>query len=125
MCEQYVARSAEPFRIDELWPFTGRLEHFGMAGFGWGAAWLTAEGTIETYRDVRSFADEVRECTNAVALQECYRPQYRLLAFIPEQGRHDPHSEHTRGRRRSIDKDVLNGAAIQCGNIDPVVYDPH
>jgi glutamine phosphoribosylpyrophosphate amidotransferase len=58
VCEHYVARSAEPFRIDELWPFTGRLEHFGMAGFGWGAAWLTDTGTIETYRDVRSFADD-------------------------------------------------------------------
>jgi glutamine phosphoribosylpyrophosphate amidotransferase len=58
VCEHYVARSAEPFRIDELWPFTGRLEHFGMAGFGWGAAWLTAGGTLQTYRDVRSFADD-------------------------------------------------------------------
>jgi glutamine phosphoribosylpyrophosphate amidotransferase len=29
-----------------------------MAGFGWGAAWLTSEGTIKTYRDVRSFADD-------------------------------------------------------------------
>jgi glutamine phosphoribosylpyrophosphate amidotransferase len=58
VCEHYVARSAERFRIDELWPFTGRLEHYGMAGFGWGAAWLTAEGTIATYRDVRSFVDD-------------------------------------------------------------------
>ncbi len=40
MCEHYIARAAEPFRLDELWPFTERLERFGMAGFGWGAAWL-------------------------------------------------------------------------------------
>jgi glutamine phosphoribosylpyrophosphate amidotransferase len=58
VCEHYVARSADAFRIDELWPFTRRLEHFGMAGFGWGAAWLTPNGTIGTYRDVRSFADD-------------------------------------------------------------------
>jgi glutamine phosphoribosylpyrophosphate amidotransferase len=58
VCEHYVARASEPFRIDDLWPFTERLEHFGMAGFGWGAAWLTAEGTIETHRDVRAFADD-------------------------------------------------------------------
>jgi len=38
MCEQFVARAAEPFRIDELWPFTERLERYGLAGFGWGAA---------------------------------------------------------------------------------------
>jgi glutamine phosphoribosylpyrophosphate amidotransferase len=58
MCEQFVARSAEPFRIDELWSFTERLEQFGMAGFGWGAAWLTGSGTIETHRDVRAFRDD-------------------------------------------------------------------
>ncbi len=58
MCEHFVARAGEPFRIDELWPFTERLEHFGIAGFGWGAAWLTAVGTIDTHRDVRAFADD-------------------------------------------------------------------
>ena len=42
MCEHYIARAAEPFRLDELWPFTERLERFGLAGFGWGAAWLGA-----------------------------------------------------------------------------------
>ena len=58
VCEHYVARSDEPFRIDELWPFTERLERFGMAGFGWGAAWRTADGRLETYRDVRAFRDD-------------------------------------------------------------------
>src|SRR3954471_5980124 len=58
MCEHFVARAQEPFRIDELWPFTERLERFGMAGFGWGAAWLTDVGTIETHRDVRAFRDD-------------------------------------------------------------------
>jgi len=52
-----VARAVEPFRIDELWPFTERLERFGMAGFGWGAAWLTPDGAIDTHRDVRAFRD--------------------------------------------------------------------
>ena len=40
MCEHFIARAAEPFRLDELWPFTERLERFGIAGFGWGAAWI-------------------------------------------------------------------------------------
>ena len=39
MCEHYVARATEPFRLDELWPFTERLERFGIAGCGWGASW--------------------------------------------------------------------------------------
>ena len=65
MCEHYIARAAEPFRLDELWPFTAKLERFGIAGFGWGAAWLNAErpdGTLESHRDVRAFRDDpVRE----------------------------------------------------------------
>jgi len=58
MCEHFVARADEPFRLGELWPFTERLERFGVAGFGWGAAWRTAEGRLETHRDVRAFRDD-------------------------------------------------------------------
>jgi glutamine phosphoribosylpyrophosphate amidotransferase len=58
MCEHFVARADEPFRIDALWPFTERLERFGIAGFGWGAAWLTAAGRIDSHRDMRAFRDD-------------------------------------------------------------------
>ena len=58
MCEHYVARSAEPFRLDELWPFTERLERFGLAGYGWGAAWLTPAATLDSHLDVRAFRDD-------------------------------------------------------------------
>jgi glutamine amidotransferase-like protein len=58
MCEQYVAVAAEPFRIDALWPFTERLERFGLAGFGWGATWLTADGTFASHRDIGSFRED-------------------------------------------------------------------
>jgi predicted glutamine amidotransferase len=58
MCEHFVARASEPFRLDELWPFSERLERYGIAGFGWGAAWLTPDGTIDSYRDLRAFRDD-------------------------------------------------------------------
>lgn len=58
MCEHFVARASEPFRIDDLWPFTERLERFGLAGFGWGAAWLAADSTLESHRDIRAFRDD-------------------------------------------------------------------
>ena len=58
MCEHYVARAAEPFRLDELWPFSDKLERYGLAGFGWGAAWLTPDGGIAQYRDLRAFRDD-------------------------------------------------------------------
>ena len=58
MCEQYVARAAEPFRLDELWAFTEKLERFGLAAFGWGAAWLNEDGSLGCHRDVRAFRDD-------------------------------------------------------------------
>jgi glutamine phosphoribosylpyrophosphate amidotransferase len=58
MCEQFVARSAQPFRLDVLWSFTERLERFGIAGFGWGAAWLGGDGRLTSYRDLRAFRDD-------------------------------------------------------------------
>lgn len=58
MCEHFVARADEPFRIDDLWPFAERLERFGIAGFGWGAAWRRADGSLDSYRDMRAFRDD-------------------------------------------------------------------
>ena len=47
MCEHYIARAAEPFRLDELGPYAERLERFGIAGFGWGAAWISGDGGMK------------------------------------------------------------------------------
>jgi hypothetical protein len=58
MCEQFVARSESPFAIADLWDIAERLERFGLAGFGWGAAWVTAEGRLAVHRDVRAFRDD-------------------------------------------------------------------
>lgn len=58
MCEHFIARAAEPFRLDELWPLAERLERYGLAGFGWGAAWLGAGGRLGSHRDVRAFRDD-------------------------------------------------------------------
>jgi glutamine phosphoribosylpyrophosphate amidotransferase len=58
MCEHFVARASEPFRLDDLWPFTERLERFGITGFGWGAAWNDTDGSLRSYRDVRAFRDD-------------------------------------------------------------------
>ena len=58
MCEQYVAVSSNPFPIDTLWPFTERLERYGLAGFGWGATWLTPDGTFRSHRDIGTFRED-------------------------------------------------------------------
>jgi len=58
VCEHYVARAATPFRIDDLWDFTAKLERFGIAGFGWGATWLADDGRLRSYRDLAAFGDD-------------------------------------------------------------------
>ena len=58
MCEQYVAVAATPFRVGDLWPMTERLERYGLAGFGWGATWLGADGELHSHRDIGSFRDD-------------------------------------------------------------------
>ena len=67
MCEHFIARAADPFRLAELWPFTERLERFGIAAFGWGAAWLGDDGRLGSHHDVRAFRDDPgRETVGAI-----------------------------------------------------------
>lgn len=93
MCEHFVARAAEPFRLDELWDFTEKLERFGIAGFGWGASWINGDtgdgggGRISSHRDVRAFRDdpardEVGRATTTSALVHLRRPS-RLSTIGP------------------------------------------
>jgi glutamine phosphoribosylpyrophosphate amidotransferase len=58
MCEHYVARAAEPFALSELWPFSEKRERCGIAGFGWGASWITEQGKLDGYRDLGAFRDD-------------------------------------------------------------------
>jgi hypothetical protein len=82
MCEHFVARAAEPFRLDELWPFAEKLERFGLAGFGWGAAWVDGDGRLGSYRDTPAFRDdpgrETVGCTETTALLVHLRRPSRL-----------------------------------------------
>jgi Glutamine amidotransferase domain len=90
MCEQFVARAAEPFRIDDLWPFTERLERYGLAGFGWGASWLRADRRLCSHRELRAFRDDTdgagnigREETTAV-LVHLRRPSRLSTLQLPD-----------------------------------------
>jgi predicted glutamine amidotransferase len=57
MCEQFVARAHEPFRLAALWPLTERLERYGIAGYGWGVTWLD-DGELATHRSTAAFRDD-------------------------------------------------------------------
>lgn len=89
MCEQYVAVSSTPFRLDALWPFTERLEKWGMAGFGWGATWLDAHGVLQSYRDIGSFREDARradvgEMETRAALVHLRRPSKFSTIGLPD-----------------------------------------
>jgi glutamine phosphoribosylpyrophosphate amidotransferase len=89
MCEHFIARAAEPFRLDELWPFADKLERFGIAGFGWGAAWLANDGRLASYRDIRAFRDDpARERIGATettaALVHLRRPSRLSTLTLPD-----------------------------------------
>jgi glutamine phosphoribosylpyrophosphate amidotransferase len=58
MCEHFIARAEQSFRLDELWPFAERLERYGIAGFGWGATWIAPDGRLASYRDTAAFRDD-------------------------------------------------------------------
>jgi len=58
MCELLAAAAAEPFALGELWETAAGLERYGVAAFGWGAAWLTPEGTIAHHVSTAAFRDD-------------------------------------------------------------------
>ena len=89
MCEHFVARAAEPFRLDELWPFAEKLERYGIAGFGWGAGWLTADGRLDSYRNLAAFRDDpgrdgVGNTETTSALVHLRRPSKLSTLTLPD-----------------------------------------
>lgn len=89
MCEQFIARAAAPFRLDALWPFAERLERFGIAGFGWGAAWLSAPGSLASYRDLRAFRNDpgakaIGEIETTAAIVHLRRPSKLSTLTMPD-----------------------------------------
>lgn len=89
MCEHYVARSASPFRLDELWEFTDRLERYGLAGFEWGAAWIDPAGEIRSHRAIRAFHDDpgreaVGQIETTAALVHLRRPSRLSTLGMPD-----------------------------------------
>lgn len=90
MCEHYIARAAAPFRLDELWSFTERLERFGIAGFGWGAAWLGDDGRLHSHRDLAAFRDDdagrerVGHVETTAALVHLRRPSRLSTLDLPD-----------------------------------------
>ncbi len=60
MCELLVARAARSFALGDLWPVAARMERDGLAGYGWGAAWIDEEGGLRAHHSVAAFRRDPR-----------------------------------------------------------------
>ena len=50
MCEILAVATSSPKRLDEVIRWAEKLEHYGIAGFGWGVAWLEGD-QVRGYRN--------------------------------------------------------------------------
>lgn len=58
MCEMLVVGVDDPQPFEGLAPSVTTIERYGLAGFGWGVAWLADGGTVGLVRGMGRFADE-------------------------------------------------------------------
>jgi predicted glutamine amidotransferase len=58
LCEVLAVAFEEPERLDRVLPWASELERLGVAGFGWGVAWLDDDGIVHGYRRPASLRDD-------------------------------------------------------------------
>ncbi len=58
MCELMAVRADKPFALDDVWPLADGLERYGLAGYAWGAAWASPDGTLGHHRATCAFRDD-------------------------------------------------------------------
>lgn len=60
MCELLAVRADEPFELSTVWSLAEGLERYGLAGYGWGAAWARPDGSLGAHRATSAFRDDAR-----------------------------------------------------------------
>lgn len=61
MCEMLAAAWPAPEPYTTLHDWVQGLERFGLGSFGWGVAWLSADGEVQVRRGLRRYTDEVAD----------------------------------------------------------------
>ena len=80
MCELLAVACERPVPFESLLERAGRLEQWGIAGFGWGVAWQEVSGRIRVDRGLGRFQDEaprrpaLRSATGSRFLVHLRRP---------------------------------------------------
>ena len=89
MCELLVARAAQPFALGDLWPVAARMERDGLAGYGWGAAWIDEDGGLRAHHSVAAFrqdphAERLGTVRTTAALIHLRRPSRLSTHALPD-----------------------------------------
>lgn len=89
MCELLLARAAHPFALSDLWVVAARMERDGLAGYGWGVAWLGEDGRLEAHHSVAAFREDPRverlgTVTAVGALVHLRRPSRLSTHALPD-----------------------------------------
>ncbi|WP_067621031.1 class II glutamine amidotransferase [Alicyclobacillus acidiphilus] len=50
MCEILYVRASNAFYLADVLPIASQIEHYGIAGFGWGVAWVTPAAELRHFR---------------------------------------------------------------------------
>jgi glutamine phosphoribosylpyrophosphate amidotransferase len=79
MCELLAVRADEAFDLAALWGIAEGLERHGLAGYGWGVAWVRSDGTLGAHRATTAFRDdplrdEIGHTETTAALVHLRRP---------------------------------------------------
>jgi len=89
MCELLVARATQPFALADLWPVAARMERDGLAGYGWGAAWIAEDGDLRAHHSVEAFrrdprAERLGPQRTTAALVHLRRPSRLSTHALPD-----------------------------------------
>ena len=87
MCELLALTGPRPFPVRDLLPIAAAVERWGIAGMGWGLAWIDArDGRLRHYKHETALRDDERaahaigDATTTTALVHLRRPS--LLSTI-------------------------------------------
>jgi glutamine phosphoribosylpyrophosphate amidotransferase len=89
MCELLLVTADQPFALACLWPTAAALERYGIAGFGWGAAWVSGDGDIGHHISPGPFAEDderaaIGEARAVSALVHLRRPSRLSTQALPD-----------------------------------------
>ncbi|MFT8929646.1 MAG: class II glutamine amidotransferase [Sporolactobacillus sp.] len=58
MCELLYVHSERMFPIKKIFDYAELLDHFGVAGFGWGIVWKNEAGELQEYKSVDGICND-------------------------------------------------------------------